>query len=244
HFGGTGKPKKAGRLYIEGSVSSEMGMGMVSGVIYVKGRIEEPLGNIVEIVSDEPGYRKFASITDIVCKGKDVVLVGNHYERQTKHLFLDDGVLRGTIAARCDCEALVTIKGDVYNGTGLLMKKGTVHVKGNAGMNTGAHLDGGTVVVEGMAAEFTGAYMKKGVLVLMDAGGFAGANMEDGRIFSKRNIGIAQPAKELNMEQEDVKLLMKHIGIDHVEAGSFHKYGIMRERLVKMRDGSVVVRRD
>ncbi len=56
-------------------------MGMVSGAIYVKGLIEEPLGNVVEVVSDEPGYRKFRSITEILCKGlgKDV-LVWNEYD--------------------------------------------------------------------------------------------------------------------------------------------------------------------
>ena len=55
HFGGTGAPEKAGRLYIDGNVASEMGMGMVSGVIYIKGGIEEPVGNVVEVSSDEPG---------------------------------------------------------------------------------------------------------------------------------------------------------------------------------------------
>jgi len=66
HLGGTGATEKAGKLYIDGSVSSEMGMGMVSGTIYVKGSVEEPLGNVVEVVSDEAGFRKFRSITDIL----------------------------------------------------------------------------------------------------------------------------------------------------------------------------------
>ena len=56
HFGGTGAIEKAGKLYIDGDVSSEMGMGMVSGTIYVKGNVEQPLGNVIEVVSDEaPG---------------------------------------------------------------------------------------------------------------------------------------------------------------------------------------------
>ncbi len=245
HFGGTGAPEKAGKLYIEGSVSSEMGMGMVSGVIYVKGSVGEPMGNIVEVVSDEAGYRKFRSITEIMCKGtgKDA-LVNNSYDGLKRHLFLDDGVLRGTIAARCDCEALVTVEGNAYNGTGLLMKKGIAHVKGNSGMNTGARLDGGIVIIEGTAGEFAGAYMKKGVLVLKEAKGFAGANMKDGLIFSKKKIRKAPPVEELDMVQEDANLLMKSLGLGHVEAMSYHKYGIMRERLVRMRDGSVVVSRD
>ncbi|MFA4934599.1 MAG: formylmethanofuran dehydrogenase [Candidatus Methanoperedens sp.] len=244
HFGGTGAPEKAGRIYVEGNVASEMGMGMVSGEIYVKGNIEEPVGNVVEVVSDESGYRKFRSITEILCKGqgKDV-LVKNNFDKEKKHLLIGDRELRGTIAARCDCDALVTVEGDVYNGTGLLMQKGVVHVKGNAGMNTGAHLDGGVVIVEGTAGEFAGAYMKKGTLVLKDAKGFVGAGMKDGVIYAKKKIKTAPPVEELAMLQEDARLIMKHLGMGHVEAMSYHKYGLMKERLVRMRDGSVVVRK-
>ncbi|VVB95143.1 Tungsten-containing formylmethanofuran dehydrogenase 2 subunit C [uncultured archaeon] len=244
HFGGTGAPENAGKLFIDGSVSSEMGMGMVSGAIYVKGSIEGPIGNIVEVASDQPGYRKFRSITDILCKGPGKeILIKNNYDEKKKHLLLDDGMLRGTVAARCDCEALVTVEGDVYNGTGLLMKKGTVHVNGNAGMNTGAHLGGGVVIVEGEAGEFAGAYMKKGALILRQARGFVGANMKDGLIFAKKKIKTAPPVEELAMAQDDGNLIMRYLGLGHVEAMGYHKYGIMRERFVRMRDGSVVVRK-
>ncbi|MDD5472809.1 MAG: formylmethanofuran dehydrogenase [Candidatus Methanoperedens sp.] len=244
HFGGTGAPENAGKIYIEGDVSSEMGMGMVSGTVYVKGSIEEPVGNVAEVVSDEQGYRKFRSITEILCNGlgKDV-LVKNNYDEQEKHLLLNDGVLRGTIAARCRYEALVTVEGGVYNGTGLLMQKGVVHVMGDAGMNIGAHLDGGVVIVEGTTGEFAGAYMKKGVLILKDAKGFVGANMKDGAIFAKKKVKTAPPVEELAMAEVDAKLLMKYLDIGHVEAMGYHKYGLVRERLVRMRDGSVVVRR-
>ncbi|VVB88685.1 GXGXG motif protein [uncultured archaeon] len=242
HFGGSGSPEKAGRIYVDGDVSSEMGMGMVSGVIYVKGNIEEPIGNLVEVKSDEPGYHKFRSITGILCKGlgKDVLAM-NKFDEREKHLLLYDGKLRGTVAARCNCDTLVTIKGNACNGTGLLMKKGMVHVLGDAGMNTGAHLDGGVVIVEGMTDEFAGAYMKKGTLVLNDSKGFVGANMKDGVIFAKNKIKIAPPAGELAMSQEDANLLMKYLGLGHVEAMSFRKYGLKKERLIRMRDGSVVV---
>ena len=242
HFGGTGSVEKAGNIYIDGDAGVEMGMGMVSGVIYVRGNVEEPAGNVIEVVSDEQGYRKFRSITEFICKGKDK-LVNNKYDERSHHLLMDDGLLRGTIAARCDCEALVTVEGDTFNGTGLLMQKGVVHIKGDAGMNTGAHLDGGIVIVEGRAGEFAGAYMKKGVLILGDTSGFAGANMKDGVIFAKKKIKTSPPVEELSMSQEDARVIMKHLGKGHVEAMSYHKYGIMRERLVRMRDGSVVVRR-
>jgi formylmethanofuran dehydrogenase subunit C len=244
HFGGTGAPEKAGRLYIDGNVAPEMGMGMASGVIYVKGRIEEPVGNVVEVLSDEPGYRKFRSITEILCKGlgKDK-LIKNSFNERKRALVLDDGVLRGTVAARCNCDASVTIEGNAYNGTGLLMQKGMVRVRGNAGMNTGAHLDGGLIVVDGTADEFAGAYMKNGVLILNDAAGYAGANMKDGVIFAKKKMKTSPPVEELAMSQEDARLIIKHLGTGHVEAMSYHKYGLMKERLIRMRDGSVVVRK-
>ncbi len=244
HFGGTGAIENAGKLFIDGDVSSEMGMGMVSGTIYVKGNVEQPLGNVIEVVSDEAGYRKFRSITDILCKGtgKDVI-IKNNYDERKKHLLLDDGILRGTIASRCNCEAVVIVEGDVYNGTGLLMQKGKIQVTGDAGMNTGAHLDGGLIIVEGTAGEFAGAYMKKGTLILNDAKGYAGANMKDGVILSKKKVSVSPPVEELNMAQEEANLIMKHLGLGHVEAMSYHKYGIVKERLIRMRDGSVVVRK-
>ena len=110
-------------------------------------------------------------------------------------------------------------------------------------MNFGAHLDGGVVIVEGRAGEFAGAYMKKGMLILTDAKGYAGANLKDGLILAKKKVKTAPPIEELAMTQEDGKQIMKYLGLGHVEAMSYHKYGIMRERLVRMRDGSVVVRR-
>lgn len=243
-FGGTGEVEMGGKLFIDGNAGSEMGMGMVSGVIYVKGNVEEPMGNVVEVVSDEPGYRKFRSITELLCKGqgKDTP-VNNKFDETKKHLLLDDGILRGTIAARCYCDGLVSVEGDAYNGTGLLMRKGVVHVMGDAGMNAGAHLYGGAVIVDGMAGEFAGAYMKSGTLILNDAKGFAGANLRDGVIYAKNKIRTAQPVEEMAMSQDDAKVIINKLGIGHVEAMSYHKYGVVRERLVRMKDGSVVVRR-
>lgn len=243
HFGGSGFPEKVGSLFIEGDAAEEMGMGMVSGVIFVKGSVKEPVGNVVEVESNETGYRKFRSITDILCNGygKDAI-IQNTYDERKKHLLLDDGVLRGTVAARCNCDGLVTVVGNVYNGTGLLMQKGVVHVTGDAGVNTGAHLDGGVVIIEGTAGEFAGAYMKKGTLIMKDAKGFAGANMIDGIIFAKKKIKTAPPVEELKMTQTDAKLLIEFLDIRDIEAMSFIKYGIMREQLVRMRDGSVVLR--
>jgi len=244
HFGGTGNVEKAGKIFIDGDVSSEMGMGMAAGIIYVKGNVDTPIGNEVEVVSDEAGYRKFRSITDILRQGmgRDV-LIKNKYDTQKNQLILDDDIMRGTIAARCDRDALVTVEGDVYNGCGLLMQKGTIHVTGDAGMNTGVHLDGGLMVVEGTTGEFAGAYMKKGTIILKDAKGYAGANMKDGVILSKNKVKVSNPVEELEISQEDANIIRKNLGIGHVEAMSYHKYGIVKERLFRMRDGSVVVRK-
>ena len=45
------------------------------------------------------------------------------------------------------------------------------------------------------------------------------------------------------MTQEDANMIIKNLGIGHVEAMSYHKYGIVKERLIRMRDGSVIVRK-
>jgi hypothetical protein len=78
---------------------------------------------------------------------------------------------------------------------------------------------------------------------LNDAKGFAGANLKDGLIYAKKKIRVAPPVEELAMSQEDANVMIKHLGIGHVEAMSYHKFGIVKERMVRMRDGSVVVRR-
>ncbi|MDK2940205.1 MAG: hypothetical protein PWQ51_2370, partial [Methanolobus sp.] len=127
HLGGSGEIEKAGRIFIDGNVGPEAGMGMVSGTLYVKGNIEYPLGNIVELASDVPEYRKFRSITDILCNGTvNDELIENEFNESEKTLILKDGVPRGTVAARCNCDSKVIIEGDAYNGTAMLARKATV----------------------------------------------------------------------------------------------------------------------
>jgi formylmethanofuran dehydrogenase subunit C len=185
HFGGTGRPEPAGRVFVDGNVGFEAGMGMVSGVLYINGNIEQPMGNIIEVGSDTAGYRKFRSITDIMCNGlDDDTLIHNSLGDTT--LVINDGIMRGTICVRMDCNGTVIVEGDAYYGTGLLMRRGTEHIKGCAGMNTGSRLDGGTVVVSDKADEFAGAYMKSGTLIINDAKGYVGAGMTGGAIYSKK----------------------------------------------------------
>jgi len=205
--------------------------------------VEEPLGNILEVRSDVGGYRKFVSITDLLCNRRNEVPVSNS---------LDPGgaggarILRGTLCARCDCPAEVLVEGDVHNGTGLLMRQGTVTVTGDAGMNTGAHLNGGTVVVRGTVGEFAGAYMKCGVLLVGGARGYAGADMKGGAIYSRMKIVASPPAEKTRITGADMSLIRKLVGAGRFESMRYSKYEVGESEkyvAVPMRDGSLVMRR-
>ncbi|MDF1557776.1 MAG: formylmethanofuran dehydrogenase [ANME-2 cluster archaeon] len=248
HLGGTGKPEPSGRIFVDASVGSEAGMGMAAGVLYLSGTIEEPLGNIIEVASDDNGYRKFRSITDIMCNGPgEDTLLSNSLEEDENILTINDGILRGTIGARMDCRGTVVVEGDAYNGTGLLMRRGTVYVKGSAGMNTGSRLDGGTVVVSGKVDEFAGAYMKSGSLVINEAKGYVGANMTGGAIYSKKKVSLSPPAAAGKKSSENSTMLRRVLGAGRLEAMLYHKYevGAKKEEYIKvhMRDGSVIMRK-
>lgn len=248
HVGGTGRPEPAGRIFVNGNVGIEAGMGMVAGTLYVSGIIEEPVGNIIEVASDVNGYRKYCSITDVMCGGSTDQLSGaNSMDRESATLTIRDNVLRGTIGARMDCRGTVIVEGDAFNGTGLLMRRGTVRIKGNAGMNTGTRLCGGTVVVDGTADNFAGAYMKSGSLIINNAAGYAGAGMTGGAIYSRKKIRVSPPAAEGKKNAENSTMLRRILGIGRLEAMLYNKYevGQIKEEYVKvnMRDGSVVMRK-
>ncbi len=248
HFGGSGNSVPSGRVFVDGNVGEEAGMGMVSGTLYVSGSVAEPLGNIIEVGSDMQGYRKFRSITDILCNGLDTdTLVSNNFDENERRLILDDGILRGTLGARCDRMANIVVEGDAYNGTGLLMRHGTIIIKGNGGMNTGAHLDGGTVAVFGSVGEFAGAYMKGGSLVFRDAKGYVGAGMKGGAIYSKKKVRTSPPAGKSRMKGNDSAMLRRLLDVGRVESMLYNKYEVEEEKekyiTVHMRDGSVVKRK-
>lgn len=248
HSGGSGNPGSAGCVFVDGNVGEEAGMGMVSGILYVSGAMTEPMGNIIEVGSDVQGYRKFRSITDILCNGLDTdTLVSNTFDKEERRLTLDDGIVRGTLGARCNCMASIVVEGDAYNGTGLLMRHGTIIVKGNGGMNTGAHLDGGTVIVLGTVDEFAGAYMKGGVMVFKNAKGYVGAGMKDGVIYSKKKVKTSPPSGKSRMGGKDSAMLRTLLDIGRVESMLYNKYEVEEEKekyiTVHMRDGSVVRRR-
>ena len=248
HLGGSGRPEPAGRIFVNGSVGREAGMGMVAGALYISGTVQEPLGNIIEVVSDVGGYRKFCSITDIMCSGPgEDTLVSNSLDEDDNILILNDGILRGTIGARMDCRGTVRVEGDAYNGTGLLMRQGIVYVEGNVGMNTGSRLAGGTVAISGKVDEFAGVYMKSGSLVIKEAKGYVGANMTGGAIYSKKKVPLSPPATPVKKSVENIKMLRRVLGVGHLEAMLYNKYEVGAEKeqymKVRMRDGSVVMRK-
>ncbi len=248
HLGGTGGIGigTASRIFVDGDVGAEAGLGMVAGAVYVSGMVEEPLGNILEVRSDVEGYRKFVSVTDLLCNRRPEVPVSNSLDPGKLRLVLNDGILRGTLCARCDCPVGVLVEGDAHNGTGLLMRQGTVTVTGDAGMNTGAHLNGGTVVVRGVAGEFAGAYMKRGVLLVGDGKGYSGADMKGGAILSRRKIATSPPAEKTRITGADMSLIRKLVGAGRFESMRYSKYEVGESETyvaVPMRDGSLVMRR-
>lgn len=248
HMGGSGGVENAGRIFVEGNVGPEAGMGMVAGTLYIAGSIREPFGNIIEVESDISGYRKFRSITDIVCNGpgNDILLL-NRYNSDDNSLLLNDGILRATVGARCSKPVTIRIEGDAHNGTGVLMREGTLIVNGNAGMNTGSHLNGGTVAVLGSVGEFAGAYMKRGVLAFKDAKGYIGAGMAGGTIYSRNRVKTNSPVAKVRMWKEDAALMHRIMAAGRIDAALYNKYELEPEKEkyieVRMRDGSIVLRK-
>ena len=207
YFGGDGKDIEVGNVIIDGNVDSRMGISMARGSIYVKGKIKEPIGNLIELKSDLKDYRKFKSITDIVTNGLNgEKLIGGELSR--KRLNIDDGIIRDTVGARLNIDAEIIHYGDVDLSTGILMRKGVVKVNGNAGKNTGALLNGGTVVINGKSDDFSAIEMKKGTLVINgNAGKFMGAQKKNGVILAKKGNPIP-PTEQKNLEESDKQLLI------------------------------------
>jgi formylmethanofuran dehydrogenase subunit C len=221
-FGGTGKTLSTGSIIIDGDIDTRMGISMVYGAIYVKGNIKEPMGNVVEVVSDRTDYRKFRSITDLLTKGLDEkILPLNSLEEEC--LYLRDGIIRDTIGARLNADRKVMVDGNAGMSTGILMERGSVHVDGDTGMNTSVLIRGGTVIT-GNAGEFAGAYMKGGSLIIKGkAKGFVGANMKGGVIFYKGDAML----KGAPVDGTDIKMLIRLLEITRVEAMMFKKYELL-----------------
>ena len=223
-FGGTGASMNVGSIIVDGDVGSRMGISMVSGAIYVSGNVKQPMGNIVEVESDMEGYCKFRSITELLAgELNEKIIPQNVLDGDT--LYLKDGIIRDTIAARLDSGKKVVVEGDAGMSTGILMKQGLVHVEGNARQNTGVLLSGGTVVV-GNTDEFAGTGMRDGILVIGGKSkGYVGAGMKGGTIFLKGDA-MAKPEP---LDGDDIRMLVRMLGINQMEGMMFKKYTNSKE---------------
>ncbi|MCL2114821.1 MAG: hypothetical protein FWH29_01195 [Methanobrevibacter sp.] len=206
YFGGSGKACDVGDVFVNGDVASRMGISMRRGNIYVKGKVTDPIGNLIEIKSDIKGYKKFKSITEILMDNPSKVkLIGSNLSGKT--LEINDGIIRDTIGARLDNDSEIIVNSDVDLSTGILMKKGIVRVNGNAGNNTAALLNGGTIIINGDCDDFSAVEMKNGIVIIDgNAGKYLGAKKSGGTIFAKKGSPI-HPTSEKTINNDDKNVL-------------------------------------
>jgi len=226
YFGGNGKElPDVGAIVVEGNAGSHLGISMLSGAVYVKGEVNEPLGNVVQVKSDRDGYKKFVSVTWLLHHPEERGSLLEPNEFKEDELILTDGVLRHTLAARCMNEAKVRVKGDVGISVGILMRNGCVVVEGNAGMNAAALLNGGSVVILGNAAEFLAVELIKGRVVVKGVcKGYVGAKMTGGRIICRRTKPIP-PVTEKVLANED-KTLLARFGVSGMLTMNYGRYEV------------------
>lgn len=207
YFGGTGNDVPVGDVYVEGDVDTRMGISMARGNIYIKGKVAEPVGNLLEVKTDVKGYCKFRSITDIMHNGLESDKLESCQLIDNK-LLIDDGMVKDTVGARLDREMEIIMDGNVDLSTGILMRKGTVRINGSAGKNSGALLNGGTLIIDGNTDDFTAIDMIKGLIIINgNAGKFLAANKKSGRILAKKGRPIP-PAEEKSLTNEDRNILL------------------------------------
>jgi formylmethanofuran dehydrogenase subunit C len=209
YFGGSGKARDVGDVFVNGDVASRMGISIRRGNIYVKGKVTEPIGNLVEIKSDIKGYKKFKSITEILMdKPSKTKPINSNFNG--KKFEINDGMIRDTVGARLDIDAEVVVNSNVDLSTGILMKNGIVRVNGNAGNNTAALLNGGTIIIDGDCDDFTAVEMRKGIVIVnRNAGKFLGAKKTGGKIFAKKGSSI-HPTSQKDLNNEDKQILQSY----------------------------------
>jgi formylmethanofuran dehydrogenase subunit C len=207
YFGGDGNDIPVGDVYVEGNADTRMGISMARGNIYVKGKVAEPMGNLVEVQSDVKGYRKYISITDVMHHGLDgdkliySQLIGNK-------LLINDETVKDTVGARLNRDVEIIMNGDVDLSTGILMRRGVVRINGSAGKNSGALLNGGTLIINGNTDDFTAIDMIKGTIIVDgDAGKFMAANKKKGVILAKKGHPIP-PVEERDLGTDDRNILI------------------------------------
>ena len=223
-FGGTGRAlENTGSIVVDGDVGSHMGISMLRGAIYASGRVEEPLGNILEVRSDKTGYRKYASITEILEKGIPVMEPNISDERGVN---ICDGLLRDTIGSRNPSGKTLTVDGNVGMSTGILMSSGLILVDGDVGKNTGVLMRGGRLIIKGKTEDFTGAEMWGGeILVKGSAGSFACAKMKGGRVYARSGKPVP-PAKAFDLDQKELKDVARALELSPMYAMVYKRFGL------------------
>jgi formylmethanofuran dehydrogenase subunit C len=223
-LGGKGGPIEAtGRIVVDGDVGSRMGISMLRGAIYVSGRIEEPLGNVIEMKSDLTGYRKFISVTEALEKSFRVLEPNIGDERG---LLILDGIPRDTLGARNQCNRALRIQGDLGMSTGILMRSGLIDVSGSADRNTGVLLCGGRIVIKGSTGDFTGSEMRGGeIFVEENAGSFACGKMRGGAVYAK-SCKPLPPARARMPEAGEQALVARMLGISPLYAMMYKRFGL------------------
>jgi formylmethanofuran dehydrogenase subunit C len=207
YFGGGGQDIPVGDVFVEGDIDTRMGISMTRGSIFVKGKVKEPIGNLLEVKSNQKGYRQFRSITDILTNGlnKDK-LIGANLSGNT--LQISDNTVKDTVGARLNVDAKIVMEGNVDLSTGILMRSGIVRINGNAGKNTGALLNGGTLIINGKTDDFSAIDMISGIIIVNgDAGKFLAANKKSGHVLAKKGSPIP-PTKENVLDVNDRNLLL------------------------------------
>lgn len=219
-LGGSGGAVDVGKVIVDGDVGPRMGISMIRGAIYVSSRVEEPLGNVIEVESDLSGYRKFVSITELLEKGYSPL---HPNELSDGVLRICDGVSRETIGARNESPGRIEVFGNAGMSAGILMRSGILEIHGCSGRNTGVLLSGGTVIVHGDTEDFTATEMRSGdIFVKGSAGGFACSRMRGGCVFA-RECRPVPPARLSSPTSEDIRRISKIFGISSIHAMMYRK---------------------
>lgn len=223
-LGGKGGPiETTGRIVVDGNIGSRMGISMLRGLIYVSGRVEAPLGNVIEVESDLTGYRKFVSATEALEKGIKVLEPNILDERG---LIIEDGILRDTLGARNPIDKTVRLQGDAGMSTGILMTSGQIEVLGDADRNTGVLIRGGRIVVRGNTGDFTGAEMRGGeVFIEGDAGSFTCARMRGGAVYAREGKPLPPARAQMLNSSEQIKVA-RVLQLAPLHAMMYRKFGL------------------
>lgn len=225
-LGGRGGPIEAGRIIVDGDVGPRMGISMIRGSIYLSGQAAEPLGNVVEVISDLSGYRKFVSITEMLEGGPEATGTPLSPNSWNGGIIIEDRLLRDTVGSRSQISRKITVRGDLGMSTGILMKNGLIEIIGDCTENTGVLLKGGRIIVRGRTGDFTAAEMRSGeIFIEASAGSFACAKMSGGAVYA-RNGKPVPPARASPPRPDELKRIAECFGISTIQAMMYRKLSL------------------